>query len=285
MNKKVAAIIVTYNRLTDLKKCIASLKNQSIQCHDIIVVNNGSTDGTKEYLDSLTYIVSIHQDNRGGAGGFYTGQKYMYENGYEWLWMMDDDGIAHPDQLITLLEYAKKSGRLFLNALVASREEPSMMAFTLNSPIIKMQKSEVWETDIHAFNGTFIHRSIIEKVGFIKKEMFIWGDEQEYKLRIKAAGFIPTTVTHAIHYHPKEKGVWDIVWPGWINYKILTKPKKLSKYYYRNLGYLNKTYLRQYPRFCKDVRHYTLYFIRKFQIAELFKFIFYYNKGVNNNYK
>lgn len=284
MNKNVATVIVTHNRLNDLKKCINSVRQQSIQCHDIIVVNNGSTDGTKEYLDTQSDLIVINQDNLGGSGGFYSGQKYMFDNGYEWLWMMDDDGITDINQLKNLLDYYQTSGRKFLNALVASVENPRMMAFYKDKEIAEYQSSEIWEGDIHPFNGTFIHRSIIEKVGFIKKEMFIWGDEQEYKLRIKKAGYIPTTVTHAVHYHPKEKGIWAIVWPGWINEKILTKPQKLSKYYYRNLGYINKTYLRTYPRLCKDVRHYMLYFLRTFQLGELFKFLYFYNKGINNNY-
>lgn len=285
MNKNVATVIVTHNRLNDLKKCINSVRQQSIQCHDIIVVNNGSTDGTKEFLDTQSDLIVINQDNLGGSGGFYSGQKYMFDNGYEWLWMMDDDGITDINQLKNLLDYYQTSGRKFLNALVASVENPRMMAFYKDKEIAEYQSSEIWEGDIHPFNGTFIHRSIIEKVGFIKKEMFIWGDEQEYKLRIKKAGYIPTTVTNAVHYHPSEKGIWAIVWPGWINDKVLTKPKKLSKYYYRNLGYLNKTYLRTYPRLCKDVRHYMLYFLRTFQLGELCKFIYYYNKGINNNYR
>ncbi|MBP5547906.1 MAG: glycosyltransferase [Bacteroidales bacterium] len=285
MEKKVAAVIVTHNRLSDLKLCINSVKEQSIQSLDIIVVNNGSTDGTKEYLEGLSDVITINQDNLGGAGGFYSGQKYMYDNGYEWIWMMDDDGIADKNQLKTLLNYSKKSGRLFLNALVASINDPTMMAFYKGHPIAYYQAYEIWEGDIHPFNGTLIHRTVIEQVGFIKKEMFIWGDEKEYKLRIKKAGYTPTTVTNAIHYHPEEKGIWKTVWPGWINKKILTKPKQLSKYYYRNLGYINKTYLRAYPRLCKDVRHYSLFFVRTLHFGELLKFLYYYNKGVNNNYK
>ena len=93
MMKKVLAIIVTYNRLDCLKECLASLNSQTCQDFDILVINNGSTDGTKEYLDSKENLLKIHQNNLGGAGGFYAGMKYMYDNGYEWLWMMDDDGL------------------------------------------------------------------------------------------------------------------------------------------------------------------------------------------------
>ena len=46
----VACIVVTFNRLPLLKKCLNSIRNQTNKDFDIIVVNNGSTDGTKEWL-------------------------------------------------------------------------------------------------------------------------------------------------------------------------------------------------------------------------------------------
>ena len=50
--KKVAAIVVTYNRKQLLKSCIESLLNQSLKA-DIIVVDNMSTDGTREMLEDF----------------------------------------------------------------------------------------------------------------------------------------------------------------------------------------------------------------------------------------
>ena len=79
-NTFVACVVVTYNRLGCLKQCLNALRNQSCQQFDIIVVNNGSTDGTKEFLDSQKDIIVIHQQNLGGAGGFYAGMKYMMEH-------------------------------------------------------------------------------------------------------------------------------------------------------------------------------------------------------------
>ena len=49
--KKILAVIVTYNRVNDLKNCVNSLRRQTYRYFDILVVNNGSIDGTKEYLD------------------------------------------------------------------------------------------------------------------------------------------------------------------------------------------------------------------------------------------
>lgn len=70
MSDKVLNVIVTYNRLKDLKVCVENVKGQTYKDLDILVVNNGSTDGTTEYLAQQTGIKVINQDNLGGAGGF-----------------------------------------------------------------------------------------------------------------------------------------------------------------------------------------------------------------------
>lgn len=48
---KIAVVVVTYNRLKLLKKCIYNLKNQ--RNVDIIVINNASTDETEKYIQSI----------------------------------------------------------------------------------------------------------------------------------------------------------------------------------------------------------------------------------------
>ena len=73
MAHKTCTIIVTYNRLQLLKGAVNALRNQSCGS-TIVVVNNGSTDGTREYLDSQKDLTAIHQDNSGGSGGFFTGR-------------------------------------------------------------------------------------------------------------------------------------------------------------------------------------------------------------------
>lgn len=70
MNKKVAAIVVTFNRITLLKECIEALRKQSYADFSIIVVDNGSTDGTNLWLSEQGDLIVVKQENLGGAGGF-----------------------------------------------------------------------------------------------------------------------------------------------------------------------------------------------------------------------
>lgn len=283
----ILCIIVTYNRINDLKICMDALNQQSYTDFDILVVNNGSTDGTYEYLSTLSNVKTINQQNLGGAGGFYAGMKYGLDNKYQWLWLMDDDGIPDTHQLQELIKY--KDTSWYLNALVLDKDNTSRFAFPPDDPHIKLeeiQKQSTTDQIVHPFNGTFYNIKLIKKIGLIKKEMFIWGDEKEYTFRAIKNGIKPITVTSALHYHPKEKGIKHnaIPWSHSRRSIIILKPVKLSHFYYRNLGFIDANY-RSIPKSLKLVLIHAIYFLRKGYFQEFTKFLKYYLRGRKNNYQ
>ena len=75
--KSVAAVVVTYNRKELLKEAIDALLMQSVAEADVLVVDNASTDGTKDYIadyiDQGQIIYINTGENLGGAGGFNFG--------------------------------------------------------------------------------------------------------------------------------------------------------------------------------------------------------------------
>ena len=283
--KKVLCVVVTYNRLECLKECISGLKSQTCQDFDTLVVNNGSTDGTGEFLNHLANVIVITQENLGSSGGQYAGMKYGFEKGYEWVWMMDDDGYPESHQLEELLRYGEKR-YFFLNALVINKDNHNQLSFMLGDMSLEeIKKHKLIEYQIAPFNGTFVHRDAIEKSGFVKRDMFIWGDEQEYRLRLIKNGFIPHTVVNAIHYHPAEKGRFFSAFPPFIKATVLEKPEKMSKYYYRNCGYIDATYFKGETVYSiKRVLYHCLFFLRTGRLKEISKFIKYYFRGRKDNY-
>lgn len=285
MKPKILSLVVTYNRLNDLKVCVDAIRNQSYKGFDTLIVNNGSTDGTKEWLENQTDLNTIHQTNQGGAGGFYVGMKYMYEHDYEWLWMMDDDGIAENNQLKALMEYASQEKFPVVNALVLNKDDNEELSF--NAPIHhkdELKGKYITDGFVHPFNGTLIHRSVIENVGMIKREMFIWGDEMEYMERLRVNGYKPVTVVEAIHYHPKEKGKKMRIFPLWGRYQFMDKPTKLSKHYYRNIGYLHRVYGRHWYTGIPFVIQYLTAQLVRGRFGEALKVVRYYIKGRRNDF-
>ncbi len=287
-SQKVACVVVTYNRLNLLKRCVESLRSQSCKDFKTIVVNNGSTDGTAEWLFDQTDITTINQENLGGAGGFYAGMKRAYEEGYDWIWMMDDDGVTDKDQLKYLLQGAEIAQSLFVNALVCNYEEPEKLAFgnTMKGKSInttrEAQTYDFIPDSISPFNGTFIHREVIKKIGMIKKEMFIWGDETEYSQRARKNGFKLYTITKAIHYHPSIKFPRSNVFPYVEKFKIAIPPKSRKKILYRNLGY-NSHYASLKGR-AWSISMYVLYYLLRLNFKGLYDYCRYFWMGYNDRY-
>jgi GT2 family glycosyltransferase len=231
--EKVIAVVVTYNRQALLSECIAALRNQTRALDAILVVNNGSTDSTAEWLKQQSDIFFISQQNVGSSGGFSTGINWAYGKGYSWIWCMDDDGYPKEDALENLLAADDGTLRLMNCAVIDKENKHSFVWKTQQYRSLEEVDCDIIEGIGHPFNGTLLHRRIIERVGVPRPKFFLWGDETEYYYRIVRQNKIPVcTVAGSIHYHPSTafsiKQDWDFT-TGWKMY-----------YYVRNRFHIHK---------------------------------------------
>ena len=288
-------MVVTYNRIVQLQNCVKAIRDFDYRNFELIVVNNGSNDGTKDWLDNQDGITAIHQSNLGGAGGFYAGMSYMYNGDFTWLLLLDDDGVPDRSELTNLImaydDMKAMSGRnVILNALVANIEKPDEIAFPwargshYSNRIADIQRLR-YVDQIQPFNGTLIHRSVIQKIGMIKKEMFIWGDEYEYTKRALHNDIGCYTITDAIHYHPKERGTKVRILWFTNKYLMTVKPEKLSHFYYRNMGYICTCYPEMRISGFKFFFANVIYNILHLNFVELRKLFVYFVKGIHNDFR
>lgn len=93
----VSVIIPTYNRADLLGEAIDSVLSQSLPPHELIVVNDGSTDGTAALLDSYgSAVIAIHQENQGRSNARNTGMKRATG---DLIAFLDSDDRLTPDSL------------------------------------------------------------------------------------------------------------------------------------------------------------------------------------------
>ncbi len=208
----ISAVIVTFNRKELLIKCLEAVLGQSFLPKTIYIIDNASTDGTEELLkdkclhQGLINSVTIHYErlpqNSGGAGGFHAGMKLAHENGCDAVWMMDDDGLPDKDCLKNLVPYLDRYD--YLSPLVVDIENDMMMSFEgcTVEEFLKREKNGVVAGCANPFNGILYSKKLINTIGYLKKEMFIWGDEINYDIRARVAGFYPAMVVSSIHRHP-----------------------------------------------------------------------------------
>lgn len=313
MEKIYAAVVVTYNRKKLLINCLEAIRRQKQKVDSLYIIDNLSDDGTPQILldngfikkmpelnpdsnirleseirshnneEKIQLVYIRKKKNDGGAGGFYEGLKQAVNDGFEWIWLMDDDGIPHCDQLASLYKTAKQYSLLYSNALVLNQENKNKMAFGFGNynEVVELPNKTIIYDELNPFNGTLIHRSIPEQVGFIKKEMFIWGDEVEYTNRVKNAGFEVGTVLDALHFHPPSKSNFDKIL-SFLPFQVIKKPQNRAGIYYRNLGYTNFKYKKY--NFAKLLIKYTIYYLVRLDLDGARLFLRSYLNGAKNKF-
>jgi len=191
--EKGIAVIVTYNRKESLLRCINCLCNQTCELDKIYIINNASVDGTEQFLEDISkknskIFYRTLKENNGGSEGFYQALWWAYNDGADWIWGMDDDAYANPDSLEKLL-HAKDD----------INDDNFCLWSNCNGDLdfdnnIKLAKT--W-----MFVGFFITKSVIEKVGFPRNDLFIYYDDCEYASRIQNSGINIYKVRDSIIVH------------------------------------------------------------------------------------
>ena len=215
--KSICAVVVTYNRKELLLRCLKALQMQSQQLAHILVVNNASSDGTIDFLsengfsDNSSFTLLNLEENLGGAGGFHYGIKWVYEKGFDYIWLMDDDGLPEQHCLAELTKYITKDN--YIGPLVLNINNPKELTFSLRLPntntvIYTQDEANLYGVIIKdivmPFNGILFSRKVVDSIGLPYKEYFIWGDDMEYTWRAKKNKIAIFTVNSAKFYHPKE---------------------------------------------------------------------------------
>jgi rhamnopyranosyl-N-acetylglucosaminyl-diphospho-decaprenol beta-1,3/1,4-galactofuranosyltransferase len=200
---KTAAIVVTFNRKELLEKAVTGILEQTKPVDKIFLIDNDSTDGTKEIVQQKfsdpNIFVYVKQQNTGSAGGFATGAKMAYEWGADWIWFLDDDVSPKPNCLEIMLGYENISkcihpskhdlhGKEFIWESVY---DPAMVKVTfLNNTSFNDGKDFTF-VNIGCFEGMLIHRKVVEKIGFPDPRFFTAGDDVAY-------GFLASLYTNVI---------------------------------------------------------------------------------------
>ncbi len=270
----IGAVIVTYNRLEKLKKCLESYEAQSHPPHCVLVIDNASTDGTKEFLDRWAADTSeagikrmlVHSpENRGGAGGFSEGLRLMANQEVDWIWVADDDAYPMPQCLENISSFygslpereaertaaiaAKVIGRDGEISLLHRRRLKCSWLWMKEVPLGEEQIQAPAEIDIFSFVGVAIKKKAVHRAGLPEASYFIYFDDSEYALRMKRAGTCLCLPDAVILHDSKEA---EIVKYSWKNYYMFRNKLYMYKrhfparYYYTEICRLVFMILRYY---------------------------------------
>lgn len=211
----VAVAVVTYNRADLLVGMLAGLAALERAPEAVIVVDNASTDHTAQVLaasDLPGLQVIRTEENLGGAGGFHLAVGTAYRQGFDRIWLMDDDVVPAPDCLGVLMAQDEA-------CLTSVREdrhgrlvEKAALRFDLANPLALKPKTAMVETTYGtraampdrvqvenvAFEGFLVRREVIAAVGLPDPSYFIFYDDVDLAIRARRAGYRIWAVRDAV---------------------------------------------------------------------------------------
>ena len=114
---KVLIIVPAYNEAVNLINVMEQLQSTCPQ-YDYIIINNGSTDGTREICKKNHYHVIHHPVNRGLTKAIQTGMKYALDNGYDMAIQFDADGQHLPEYIKDMVDHMTEND---CDVVIASR--------------------------------------------------------------------------------------------------------------------------------------------------------------------
>lgn len=210
----ITSVVVTYNRKSLLRKVLTAHTTQTLQPARLLIVDNASTDGTREmlrvegWLDHPEVELLALPENTGGAGGFAAGLSHAIASGAERVWMMDDDAEPYPDALEQLMRVATNPMDVYGSLAVCGNETSwltTLLAPALGEVDCPDDVPDCALVQSLPFLGFLIHRDLVARIGLPDAGYFIAADDVEYCVRAQRAGAKVMIAGKSRIEHPKSR--------------------------------------------------------------------------------
>ena len=212
----VHVVILTWNQRETTLACLESLSGITYPSFRVIVVDNGSTDGTAQAIRKHfpdTEIV-VNEQNLGYPGGCNVGLRYALDHGANHIFAINNDVIVDPAILDELMNemapdvgiltpkvyYADESDRVWS---VGSRRHPLTLEMTRkgDEQLDAGQWDEVIEQDYLVGCAHLFSRSLLEEIGLLDAGYFLYYDDLDICIRAQRAGYRLLMVPRALMWH------------------------------------------------------------------------------------
>ncbi|MBL7131184.1 MAG: glycosyltransferase family 2 protein [Candidatus Omnitrophica bacterium] len=188
----ISVVLITYNRLEELINCLDLLNHQTENDFEIILVDNGSTDGTAESIERKYPNVRLIRlpYNEGVPGARNIGA--INAKG-QLLFFLDDDATIEKDTIEKISNRFKEDRSLSVVAC-------NLVDYDSN-PIIKRKYDQAYHTADFPGGAVVIKKDLFQQLGYYPRDFFYAAEETDLSLRIYDAGFYIKYCPEIIVYH------------------------------------------------------------------------------------
>ncbi|MCC4597576.1 glycosyltransferase [Xanthomonas campestris pv. phormiicola] len=203
-DRGVSVVVLTWNGLEYTKPCLASvLANTDTSCVEVVVVDNGSTDGTVEYLKQLPGIASIFNNaNLGFVKGNNAALKLIAPD-RDVILLNNDTEIDDPDWIEKLRRTAYSRDNVGVVGCRIKRldgEDFQHAGTYIPDRTYWGQQFGSGEQDVNqypydrevegvVFACVYIRRELMDAIGFLDEDYFSYYEDSDYCLKARRAGF------------------------------------------------------------------------------------------------
>ena len=259
--EKILVIIVTYNGMEWMERCLDSITRSTLPA-DIFIVDNGSTDGTQDYIRSCGKEIIFRQsgENLGFGRANNLGLQYAADNGYDYVYLLNQDAWVEEATFETLInvhrtrpEYGILSpmqiqangqhmDRNFLNGVASRCVEGNFMEDLYFGTL-----QDVYEVkDVMAAHW-LISMDCLRRTGGFSPTFRHYGEDNNYVDRVEYHGFKTGFVPATKAVHDRENRSDSLGDPTrriniitLVELSDITRPKPWFRLIFRHLQYIYK---------------------------------------------
>lgn len=206
MRPKVSVIVLNWNGCQDTIECIGSLKKVAYSNYEIIIVDNGSTDGSEAILRERFPGILILQTgkNLGYAGGNNAGIRHALNNGAEYILLLNNDTVVDPEFVTELVKVAEADDSIgILSSKIYFYDRPDILWFAGGKFSLRTgwsiqagygerdtgQFDEIREIERACGCAMMVTKKVCEETGLMDDSFFCYCEETDWSLRAEKAGF------------------------------------------------------------------------------------------------
>lgn len=215
---KVTIILLNLNGYEDTRDCLRSLTNVRYTNFDVIVVDNGSTDGSGVRIEQeFPRVRVIHNfENRGFAGGNNIAIEAALQQQAAYVLLLNNDTFVDPAFLSRLVEcgesdpeigilgpkifYASEPTRIW-SAGVYVKYGVGMALCRGMDEIDQGQFNDIEDTPCIVGCALLIKSEVLQDIGLLDPRLFVYWEDSDFCMRAQKAGYRCTFVPNALVWH------------------------------------------------------------------------------------
>lgn len=201
---QIGIVIVHCGGEAILDQCVSTLEAQTFRDLRVVVVDNGSEDGSVERVVGRHPGVAMIrlEKNLGWSGGNNKGIRAMLAAGAEWIWLLNNDTLVDPDCLKRMVEYTGSHPAVkVLSPVVKYADPPDKIWFQGGKVDVRRVEVEPCESseEFQSLGGDIwpyisgcammVHRDVFLKIGWIDERYYLYCEDVDFSVRAWRAGF------------------------------------------------------------------------------------------------